>query len=570
MEACIAATLSDMPQPWLVAMLRLLGSDCQSICSAARVHSRLHHAAVMAMFRIQLRPPRQASCQQQQLASLLHYLSRHGKVVVTISVAGPTKPPQGLLHLDQLLQGLQRLESLSLSDLNLQLTASSSHPGMLLAAPQLTSLKLNYCTLAGGERGLEALLSAATGLHHLGLTSLRGGRGPSGDVLFRQLPEGIQQLQSLTLSVIHVQLAAGNGCQGVLQAATQLTHLQLDNCYVLDGDAGLEAGLAAVTGLQHLRCNDLEDDASTLVRFPVAVLLQLLQLTHLTVAGMAQGDSAVAQHVHCLPALQDLALTWTSAETVTAQALSSLQQLTLLDLCFASIGTSSCYLEPGALAGKARLRSLSQHRMLCPGGAVGVAALLCELQQLTQLTHLHLSNSLKFQACVPSAAAYSALTASSALQYLNLRECSLPDGVWEHIFSADRSLPSLQALDLAYVCDDARLKTCDVTRLVSCCPGLQQLDIAGTKQPAEQLEPLRELHSLQGLVVSAVDDTGVEFLAQLTSLQRLHMWGPSSITDAGLLRLTELQQLTHLIVYSVMLSGYQDTLILYNQVGASK
>lgn len=90
----------------------------------------------MALCSIQLSPPRQASCQQQQLDSLLRYVSLHGKVVVTISVAGSTKPPQGSLCLSQLLQGLQRLESLSLEDLNLRITASSNHLGGLQAAVQ--------------------------------------------------------------------------------------------------------------------------------------------------------------------------------------------------------------------------------------------------------------------------------------------------------------------------------------------------------------------------------------------------------------------------------------------------
>jgi hypothetical protein len=45
-------------------------------------------------------------------------------------------------------------------------------------------------------------------------------------------------------------------------------------------------------------------------------------------------------------------------------------------------------------------------------------------------------------------AAYAAMTASSRLQHLNISECALPAGAWQHMFPAGRQLPQLQEFNI--------------------------------------------------------------------------------------------------------------------------
>lgn len=90
----------------------------------------------------------------------------------------------------------------------------------------------------------------------------------------------------------------------------------------------------------------------------------------------------------------------------------------------------------------------------------------------------------------------------------------------------------------------------DIARLVSCCPGIKQLDITGVcsiqlvlKEPS-----LKQLSSLTSLSLSVGDDmTAEQELAKLTQLHSLVVVH-DSVTEMGLLLLTQLRQLTHLKV----------------------
>ena len=100
-----------------------------------------------------------------------------------------------------------------------------------------------------------------------------------------------------------------------------------------------------------------------------------------------------------------------------------------------------------------------------------------------QLTYLRLYNSLAaYQASNIPAAAYSALTASSKLQHLSLSSCTLPAGVWQHVFAAGRQLPHLTYLGTFGVTqpdgDNVRgrpLAGPEGSLLASCCPKLQSV-----------------------------------------------------------------------------------------------
>jgi hypothetical protein len=260
-----------------------------------------------------------------------------------------------------------------------------------------------------------------------------------------QLPPDLQ-LSSLQLSCLTVQLLPGNGSQGVLQAAAantpHLKQLRLQRCALLDGGDSLATALLQLPGLEHLSLDGITGGKRTdSINFEAGVLQQLQQLTYLKIYEL--GDGAF---------------------------------------------------EPGALAGKTKLQHLELDGCWLSGGAAVVAALMSQLQHLQQLTHLDLHSTLRSQHATAPAAAYSALTAGSKLQYLRLSECTLAAGVWQHMFPAGRQLPQLQSIDLSEVMQPGGdyAPVPEGSCLGRCCPGLRFLHawwLTGTK---EQLRSLRE------------------------------------------------------------------------------
>jgi hypothetical protein len=179
--------------------------------------------------------------------------------------------------------------------------------------------------------------------------------------------------------------------------------------------------------------------------------------------------------------------------------------------------------EPGALAGKAQLQHLELCRCDIPGGTAGVSEFLSHLQQLQQLTHLTVSRTLQDRKAVPPAAAYSALTASSKLQHLDISTTVLPPGAWKHMFLAGNQLLHLQSLDISYVMQQNYSYTPapDFCPLVSCCPSLQQLSMRYGRCNAALLAPLRGLTGLGELYMSCLNHIPAGLLLQLTELQQL-------------------------------------------------
>jgi hypothetical protein len=150
------------------------------------------------------------------------------------------------------------------------------------------------------------------------------------------------------------------------------------------------------------------------------------------------------------------------------------------------------------------------------------------------------------------------LTASSRLQHLDINDSVLPAGVaLEHIFPADRQLLHLRALSLACItfADSADVEFCDSvsplqgTRLVSCCPALQYLDLTEWARSAGQLlAPLQGLSDLRTLLVNCPDPTGavLQEVCQLTGLRELD-FTRRQICKPGMMQLSLLKQLTHLV-----------------------
>ena len=183
------------------------------------------------------------------------------------------------------------------------------------------------------------------------------------------------------------------------------------------------------------------------------------------------------------------------------------------------------------------------------GHAAGYAQLLSELPKLQQLTCLILARCLYVSEGGTPAAAYSALTASSKLRHLDVSEGSFPAGVWQHVFPAGRQLPHLRELDLSEV-TGCPVTAADGSSLVSCCPGLQSLNMWRLACSAGLLGALQGLSSLSSLSLQPPAGSAegweevVEGVCQLTGLQQLEL---RACSKAGVpLQLTQLQQLTYL------------------------
>jgi hypothetical protein len=375
-----------------------------------------------------------------------------------------------------------------------------------------------------------------------------------GAITLHELPhDTLQGLSSLSCSHMHLQLQPGDGFQGVLGPSASLKQLQFTECTLLDGREALAAALLLLTELQHL---SLTRNASGR-GFHLHLSLnnqQMQQLTHLELVkcGMQQPDGL--QRLQGLTRLQDLRLECLGSHTVQASMLSGLQQLTSLNVR-GGYGGGTRTLEPGALAGLTQLQHLAVVAFSTAGGSAGVAQLLYHLQHMQQLTHLDLSFTLRsgspsVEAEVSSAAAYSALTASSKLRHLNIGFCTLPAGAWQHMFPAGRQLPQLQVLDIrvSTSCMMARaFSAAEGSRLVSCCPGLQSLTMAGLQRSAELLAPLQGLSGLQALNLGAPAccSDALEGVRQLSRLRRLSICDRSEEEEL-LQQLPQLKQLTYL------------------------
>ena len=138
--------LLALPDPCLLRVLQCCAADDhRSVFTAARSHSRLHQAAVVALHSIAV----QVS-QQQQMDDVVGYMARHGQHVNSLELTGTTAYPKLACQLPQQLQ----LSSLQLADLSLQLQPGNGSQGVLGAAAPIAALKrlrLTHCKLLDGH-----------------------------------------------------------------------------------------------------------------------------------------------------------------------------------------------------------------------------------------------------------------------------------------------------------------------------------------------------------------------------------------------------------------------------------
>jgi hypothetical protein len=300
-------------------------------------------------------------------------------------------------------------------------------------------------------------------------------------------------------------------------------------------------------------------------------LAHLTRLTHLSLAGPygevefdhddddddgeAEFGRGLAflplQHVQHLTDLQELVLDVEPFKIVTAAALSSLQRLTLLEL--GSGGGGYLVFEPAALGCVPQLARLVLTKFTLPGGGDSMTEFMSHLGALQQLEHLALRVIPRNASAAP-AAAFAALTASSKLEHLEMRSIHMEHDAWAHMFPPQQQHPALRYVAVSGCFHPRRVAADDVGMLVSFCSNLQRLELEhgnGSKLEipgGKLLAPLQTLQQLTHLAVNYVDDVDVTAsLVHLTRLRALEVSRPNTLS-AGLLQLTQLQQLTELKV----------------------
>ena len=455
-----ATSLSLLPNTCLQKILGLL--DLPSLCSAARVDSSLHQAA-MELF------PSSISVfgKQRQLESLVNaYLPSYGGQVDSISFEGAGGP---IILLHQLPASITRLTSLILDSIYLQLQPGHGYQGLLGAAtaPPLKQLRLNACTLLDGGQGLAAALALLPGLEHLALTNSTTSRTGRHVNISVQHDVLLQLVQLTCLILEEVRLTPYEDPTAELQHLTALTRLQ-DLRLACWGSRSIPA--SALAGAEHLTRLELRARDATWQLEPDALagktLLQHLELRYVRVPDGAAGVEQL------LSQLQEL------------------QQLTCLILCD-SLRSSGVSIYPaaavyGALTASSKLQRLDVSRCTLPPWVWEHVFL--PGRQLPQLRALRLAD-LRHRAVAPAGTLLA--SCCPALQSLDIRGLRYSRGMLTE-------LQGLSSLDSQYLqpASGSREAMQDVTRLTD----LQQLVLQEPQYPTEglllQLTQLRQLTRL--------------------------------------------------------------------------
>jgi hypothetical protein len=299
-EPSSVTELLQLPDSCLLAVLRCCAEDPRSLFSAARAHSRLHQAAVLAASSISV-----VLAQQQQADSVLLYLTNHGQQVSSISLSlmppaddsvDDTGPTISLLELPQI---LQRLDTLQVRGLHVQLQPGDGFAGVLHAGMPLKQLQFDTCRLLDGEEGLAGALPLLPSLQHLCIGDTYG---QAKSIPFpSSVLQELQQLTYLELAACKVQ--DPDSIQH-MQALTRLQDLRLGLWSSVSIGASMLAASPQLTRLQLRGSPDVE----MCCRFEAAVLAGRTQLQHLALANcrIQGGTAGVAELLSHLQHLQQL------------------------------------------------------------------------------------------------------------------------------------------------------------------------------------------------------------------------------------------------------------------------
>jgi hypothetical protein len=386
----------------------------------------------------------------------------------------------------------------------------------------------------------------------------------------------ILQLTRLHFHQITLQLRKGPfpWQDGLVLIGLPLRQLQLSDCALNGGSLGLERAVSMLTQLEHLSIRKFRRSSS----ISLAVLTHLRQLSHLELTNVPLlqpgPDIPFLQPLQALTRLVDLYINIDRTDasdfySLDVGMLSAPHHVTSLVL---STQGADVELEPGVLVEQTQLQRLCLGIGSLRGGAARVAQLLSELQHLQQLTHLDLQCSLRTAADNPPAAAFSALTASSKLQHLNISKCTLSAGIWPHVVPrAGRQLSHLQELDISGIWTSSGdcAAAPDGSRLLCCCPGLRSLGMQSLQSRAEQLAPLQDLSGLHTLSLTTSAEESNQVLQVVTSLTGLRRFSLCVLGESDKLVLLQLTQLKHLtaLSYDGYLSGVLTRLEFSSKVG---
>ena len=238
---------------------------------------------------------------QQQHADLF----KHGQFVHSVDLAGAAF---GRVSLRQLPLNL-KLDSLRLTNLDVQLQLGSGFEGVVASGVPLKQLQLSCCTLLDGAEGLTAALALLPGLQRLTIdkpkTDRKGVRGLASfsigavswlqQLTYLELAGDIttsdqggymlQPLQALT-AVVDLRLAPSVPAtvdSSMLSGMQDLTRLELAG-YVKLGERALDAD----TQLQHLQLHLAQNSLQGGAAETATLLFQLQPLQQLTHLGLSR------------------------------------------------------------------------------------------------------------------------------------------------------------------------------------------------------------------------------------------------------------------------------------------
>lgn len=275
--------------------------NLRSVVSAARAHSRLHHAAVMALSSITAR-----RLSQWRVDSMLRYLSKHGSHVHSMYLGGVTYNSAKLRQLPSNLQ----LDSLHLYNFRVQLQPRRGQQGVVRPGLPLKQLQLHDCMLLDWAEGLGAALSLLPGLQHLSIRARCSFGFPMTALL------GLQQLTYLELDGLmlrgpyHERPPHKTFTLQPLHALIHLADLRL-RFHGYTPQEGLEA-VCELTGLRSLTVDAPGSAEGLLLQLP-----QLTDLTNLNFTRRAGGRSTLlclTQQV-CVSTTTRIANDWTRVST---------------------------------------------------------------------------------------------------------------------------------------------------------------------------------------------------------------------------------------------------------------
>jgi hypothetical protein len=337
---------------------------------------------------------------------------------------------------------------------------------------------------------------------------------------------------------------AADGSPGVILGCTKLTCLEVA-CNIIDAPAGTTVdSLSRLVRLQKLTMEPKVGGTMYYINgVSVATLPRLTCLTFLEVSCLSERNLA---QLDVLTNLQVLHLT---------SAVPEIGPNTVPGLVFPACITNLMVL--GAVAPELLLLVPTGLKALVILGrdlsqAEGPGSLLLHIAQLPPLLQLDVS----VEVWPAAGPAYSALTASSSLEFLGLSQATLPAGVWPHVFPVARNLPHLTRIDFdgAQGMPDvpSAMAAADILNLVRCCPNLCGID-ALALQHGLHVSELCKLTALTSLGLQYADSTAhsssasMRGLASVVQIQALTLDISSPVaTVSSLLPLTSLTALTSL------------------------